>query len=350
MSRFPEFLPWQRDLASAWLAQRDRFAHAWLIHGMAGIGKQRFALASAASLLCAQPLNGLACGQCQDCLWIASGNHPDTRRIRPDAIALEEDITEASEDAPGPAPGKNPSREIRIEQLRALESWFNTATHRGGWRVAVLYPARALNVVSANALLKVLEEPPANTVFLLVADAPDQLLPTLVSRCRRLPLPVPSEAASLAWLAEQGVQNPQEWLAAASYAPVRAHQMATSTEQACPDWVADLLRLATDSPMNADVGTLADQLEKVSADVWIDTLQRLFVDLSLARAGLPVRYYPALRAIKGVGNRASAANLAQASRWLAQQRAVAGHPLNAKLFVHSALQRVLQACRPVANT
>src|SRR3546814_8542999 len=82
---------------------------------------------------------------------------------------------------------------MRVEQLRSLHTWFNTATHRGGWRVAILYPARAMNAITANALLKVLEEPPAHTIFLLVADAPDRLLPTLVSRCRRLPLAAPSK-------------------------------------------------------------------------------------------------------------------------------------------------------------
>lgn len=349
MSAFTEFLPWQRDLASAWLRQRERFAHAWLIHGTSGIGKQQFALASAASLLCAQPLDGLACGHCQDCQWIRSGNHPDIRRIRPDAVALDEGAGDAESES-GTTGGKNPSREIRIEQLRELETWFNTATHRGGWRVAVLYPAQALNVISANALLKVLEEPPAHTVFLLVADAPDQLLPTLVSRCRRLPLPVPLRHDSLDWLAGQGVKNPDEWLAAASQAPVRALRMAGNAEQACPEWAGDLLRLATLNALTPDIGTLADQLEKLPAEVWIDTFQRVFVDLSLLQAGLPARYFPALRIMDAVARQASAENLAQAVRWLSQQRAVAGHPLNVKLFVHSALQRLLQACRPVPAT
>lgn len=190
----PQFLPWQMETARAWLGNRERFAHAWLVHGLAGIGKLDFAVAAAASLLCETPQDGLACGHCAACAWFASGNHPDLRRIRPEAVAVEEgaDAAEVSEDAE-PAAGaakKAPSKEIRIDQIRSLESWFNTATHRGGWRVALLYPAHALNVVSANALLKVLEEPPPHTVFLLVADAPDRLLPTLVS------LPPPAAAGA----------------------------------------------------------------------------------------------------------------------------------------------------------
>ncbi|WP_080362711.1 DNA polymerase III subunit delta', partial [Bordetella pertussis] len=219
------FLPWQTEIARSWLSGRDRFAHAWLIHGNGGIGKLDFTAAAAASLLCESPRQGLACGECAACAWVASGNHPDLRRIRPEAVALEEgaDQTEGAEEAEagsgGAAAKRAPSKDIRIDQIRALEPWFNTATHRGGWRVALLYPAHALNVISANALLKVLEEPPAHTVFLLVADAPDRLLPTLVSRCRRLPLPTPSAGQALQWLGEQGVEPAADWLAAAGGAP-----------------------------------------------------------------------------------------------------------------------------------
>src|SRR5690606_2420073 len=146
----------------------------------------------------------------QACRWVASGNHPDLRRVRPDAVAAEEGDTGEESDS---QVKKTPSREIRVEQMRALSGWFNIGTHRGGWRVAVIYPAHAMNLITANALLKVLEEPPPRTVFLLTSDAPDLLLPTIVSRCRRLPLPVPELALSTEWLREQGVSEPADWLA-----------------------------------------------------------------------------------------------------------------------------------------
>lgn len=346
-SAMPGFLPWQLDSARAWLAQRERFAHAWLVHGLAGIGKVRFASAAAASLLCEAPREGLACGACPACTWVAAGNHPDLRRIRPDAVALEEGGEAAAEDEAAPGAAKKaPSRDIRIDQIRALEPWFNTATHRGGWRVALLYPAQAMNVVSANALLKVLEEPPAHTVFLLVADAPDRLLPTLVSRCRRLPMPVPAPDQAQAWLREQGVDAPADWLAAAGGAPLAALALSQSRGQACPEWLEQLVQ-----PLSAgrapDVGELADVLEKQPAGVWIDALQRLYVDLMLAAgAGAAPRYYPALAdAARRLAERVDQTALAEVARWLATQRAVANHPLNAKLFAHAALQRVVLSCR-----
>ncbi|NYT69899.1 DNA polymerase III subunit delta' [Pusillimonas noertemannii] len=353
MSAPPGFLPWQQDTAGAWLQNRERFAHAWLIHGLAGIGKHRFALAAAASLLCESPRQGVACGHCQACTWVASGNHPDLRRIRPDAVAAQEG-EDAADDAVEPAGGtarKAPSRDIRVEQLRALHDWFNTATHRGGWRVAVLYPAEALNIISANALLKVLEEPPAHTVFLLTADAPDRLLPTLVSRCRRLPLPVPTPAQCLPWLQEQGLADPKPWLAVAGGAPLLALEKAQGDDsEACPAWLRQML-----SPLakggEPDIGPLADQLEKQAPAIWIDALQRLFVDLSLAAFQAPVRYFPGEQAgLAAIAQRAAPERLADAAKWLASQRAVANHPLNAKLFTHAALQRVVQACGPAPST
>lgn len=340
------FLPWHQDIARQWLLKRDRFSHAWLIHGLAGIGKRQFALAAAASLLCEAPVDGLACGSCRACAWVRSGNHPDVRRIRPEAIAVSEGDDAPADTTEAGSSKKTPSKEIRVDQLRALHDWFNTATHRGGWRVAVLYPAETLNLVSANALLKVLEEPPAHTVFLLTADAPDRLLPTLVSRCRRLPLPVPEPDQCLPWLKEQGLSEPSDWLAVAGGAPLLALERSQSDTHACPEWMERILdSLANGRP--PEVGPLADLLEQQPPSTWIDYLQRMLVDLSISAVGGPVRYFPGQGArLRKIASRASAGKLAEAAKWLNSQRAVAGHPLSAKLFTHSVLQRVVQAYGP----
>jgi len=345
MADVARFLPWQRSLAVDWLAAGDRFAHAWLIHGLSGIGKRSFALAAAASLLCEQPQQGLACNACQACRWVAGGNHPDFRRVRPDAVAAEEG--EAAEESDSQAK-KTPSRDIRVEQLRALSGWFGTATHRGGWRVAVIYPAQAMNVIAANALLKVLEEPPPRTVFLLTTDAPDLLLPTIVSRCRRLPLAVPDSSEGVAWLSQHGVSDPDAWLAAAGGAPLRALQLANSGDTPCPVWLRGFLEGLTGVGKSGEsdpVATTADALEKIEARVWIDALQRVFVDLSLVAAGAAPRYFPSqARTMERIAAGTTPALLTDTVKWLAQQRAVAGHPLSARLFIHSVLQRCARAC------
>lgn len=337
------FLPWQHETARAWLAGRERFAHAWLIHGAAGIGKTRFARAAAASLLCEAPREAMACGVCDACLWLRSGNHPDLRLLRPDALAQAEGQLEADEAAP--ARGKAPSREIRIEQVRALETWLNTATHRGGLRVIVLYPAQALNAISANALLKVLEEPAPNTVFLIVADALDLILPTLVSRCRRLPLATPAPAVAAAWLAEAGVDadSARAHLAAAGGAPLAALAAHAEGAAACPGWLARWLAAAADGRAAGMLAELVPELEKMPAARWLDALQRAHVDIMRVQAGVGVRYYPDLEApVARFAARQSRVAVAQAARWLANQQRVAGHPLSPALFIHSVLLRVSQ--------
>lgn len=338
MSNNPiEFYPWQRELAQQWLGQRERFAHAWLIHGLAGIGKTQFAQAAAASLLCIQPVHGLACGQCDSCLWCKHGNHPDLRLLRPEAMEASA-RGESAHDSK-----KTLSKEIRVEQLRQLHTWFNTATHRGGYRVVVLYPAESLNAISANALLKVLEEPPAHTLFMLIADAPDRLLPTILSRCRRLALPVPSTEQSLRWLQPQVADHSLSWLAAAGGGPTAALRLSMRQDEPYPSWLQDLVEGLAKNP-NYDFGSVADQLEKEASLQWVDALQRNFFDVSLIQFTHQARYFPELQPYNTIlAGRAVPARLSSLLKWLNEQRRWANHPLNAKLLVHHCLDRVKQA-------
>jgi DNA polymerase-3 subunit delta' len=348
------FPPWYGDVAREWLSNRERFAHAWLIHGLAGTGKVDFARAAAASLLCESPRGHLACGACPACVWMASGNHPDFRRIRPDAIAQEEGDEEAADGEDGDAPAidvvaraskKAPSKEIRVEQIRAMEAWATTGTHRGGLRVVVMYPADSLNVVSANALLKILEEPPPATVFLLVSNAPDRLLPTLVSRCRRLPLPVPTPDVAMAWLATQGVDDAAARLAASGGAPMGAWRGFQAETPARPAWLGDLVD-ALAAGRSPDVGSMVDVLEKQPPVQWLDALQRMTVDVALIQAGAAARYYPdATPALGRIGAGAARTAIAELGRWLQKQQRIAAHPLNGKLFAHETLLRVVEAAR-----
>ncbi|MBN3819706.1 DNA polymerase III subunit delta', partial [Paraburkholderia sp. Se-20369] len=199
--------PWQTDDWNRLQQLRAQWPHALLLHGQAGIGKLRFAQHLAQGFLCETPQpDGAPCGTCAACNWFAQGNHPDYRIVLPEALAGE--APGAADDAGKPADaddgGKKtraPSKEIKIEQVRALLDFCGVGSHRGGARVVVLYPAEALNVAASNALLKTLEEPPAGVVFLLVSARIDRLLPTIISRCRQWPMTVPAPEAAAAWLA-----------------------------------------------------------------------------------------------------------------------------------------------------
>jgi DNA polymerase-3 subunit delta' len=269
-------------------------------------------------------------------------------------MALEEGAEQDAEESGGAAESvsspeassskRAPSKEIRAEQIRGLEPWFNNATHRGGWRVALIYPAESLNAISGNALLKVLEEPPPNTVFLLVADAPDRLLATLLSRCRRLPLATPALGVARDWLVKEGVKQADGWLAACGGAPLLAKKLAALGNQPCPDWLTTFVKTLSQGNM-PDIGALADVISKSPPVEWLDPLQRLSVDLMLAANQISCRYFPSLeQSLQALVGAKPSAALSDLGSFLNDQRRIAGHPLSAKLFAHAVLQRVATVC------
>lgn len=178
--------------------ERGRVHHAFLLSGPQGVGKETTALALAASLLCPERGEGEAdaCGTCLSCGKVERGTHPDLLQFLPEASAVERGLL-AKEDLP-----RAPSRDLKIEQIRSLERSLSVAPVESARRVVFLLEADSMNVPAQNAFLKTLEEPPAGTHLLLVATSGDSLLPTIRSRCVRLPfLPLP-KAQVAAWLEE----------------------------------------------------------------------------------------------------------------------------------------------------
>ena len=201
-----EVYPWQ---ASLWqqLSRRERHAHAYLLHGPAGIGKRALAERLAAALLCAAPSADGACGQCKACLLLRAGTHPDFFELQP-------------EEADKP---------IRVDQVRELVDFVGQTAQLGGRKLVLLEPAEAMNLNAANALLKSLEEPSGDTVLLLVSHQPSRLLPTIKSRCQQQACPLPSVAQAQAWLAAQLPELDSEvhrrLLELAAGSPLRALQL-----------------------------------------------------------------------------------------------------------------------------
>lgn len=182
--------PWHRDAWNRLHARRERGAmpHALLLAGPAGLDKRGFLDRLARTLLCDQPANGMACGTCRACRLMQAGTHPDHV-----AITLELNTS-----------GK-PRKEIVVEQIRGLSSRLAMASQFGGWQVAGIDPADAMNPSAANALLKTLEEPTGASIIVLVADAPWRLPQTIRSRCQRIDFRLPPHDEALAWLEQSGV-------------------------------------------------------------------------------------------------------------------------------------------------
>lgn len=205
--------------------RKNTLPHAILLRGRAGIGKNDFALHLAHTLLCQQVNAAQPCGVCASCIWIKEGNHPDFKLITPEDEA-EESVSKKK---------VSNRTQISVAQIRQLSDFLSLSSHQvQGRRIILISPAETLNLASANALLKMLEEPPSNTLFLLVTSQQQRLLPTIISRCQIMDFSIPPRGEALTWLFAQGINKPEtllEYAGGAPLAAVQMHEQLVSIEQ-----------------------------------------------------------------------------------------------------------------------
>jgi DNA polymerase-3 subunit delta' len=333
---------WHKALYLKMLASRGQRHHALLLVGPAGTGKRALALELARASLCEGPLDdGSACGVCKACGWFDESNHPDFRLLTP--AALEEPGEESGGEGDGAqrggkgARGSKPSREIRIEQIRALDSFLEVGAHRAGQRVIVIDPADAINTIAANALLKRLEEPPSGASFILVASRPGSLPATIRSRCQRVSLPIPAPAVAVAWLAgESGVDTSvaAQWLAAAGGAPLSALRLSTGADAAAHRRIVDAFAAMPEAGI---VGT-ADALAGIEPPAWAGLAQTWAADLARVHVGaVPRRHVERLERLRVVAGRTSLDRLTALEARLRALPREASHSLNARLLLEDVL-------------
>src|SRR4051812_47194285 len=189
--------------------------HAYLFTGPSGVGKRTLALAFAMALNCeADPLEGMSapdvpCGYCPSCGRILRGEHPDLHEVN-----LE---TQAAVDSEGGRKAA-PAKELKIDTIREMQHTVGLSPYMGRWKVYAVGDAERMNEEASNALLKTLEEPPAQTMLILLASDESGVLPTVSSRCLQVPLRLLSrEAMTAALTSEWGAgQEQAERLAALS--------------------------------------------------------------------------------------------------------------------------------------
>jgi len=304
--------PWNVPILESLKRRLDTLPHALLFHGPQGVGKLELAETFAQLLLCehADPARR-PCGSCEGCRWMLAGSHPDLRRIEPEALAKAPPEVEG-EEAPATPRGK-PSMEIKVDQVRELAAFLNVGSHRGRRRVALVHPAEDMTVSAANALLKGLEEPPAGAMFLLVSDRPARLLPTIRSRCVAVPVPVPAREPALKWLKEQGAPGGERWLRYAGGAPLRALEYAQA---------ADSLEGLLQGVQRRSVAVE----DRAQLEALAEALQKLALDQALSAFGAEAKY--------GLGKpgKGNAKAWLAFARQMGENRALARHPLNARLF------------------
>lgn len=269
-------------------------AHALLVHAPGALGQFELALALARGWLCEDPREGgHACGRCASCRLMDARAHPDLHVLVPDALRaslMPADAGDADAEGEGDSEGegggksrKKPSREIQVKGMRSAIDWSHATPTRNRAKVLVVHPAEAMNAVTANALLKTLEEPPGRLRIVLTADEADALLPTVRSRCQRLPIAPPPEAVALAWLDAQGMPDAAVLLAAAGGRPHAARALhAEGVDAAAWSAVPQMVRRG--------------QAQSLSA--WpvvrvVSALQCLCHDLLASRAGAAARFFTA---------------------------------------------------------
>ncbi len=327
----------------------DRLPHAILLVGPAGVGKTAFSEQLAALLLCESVAPSLtACGECQACRWLDAGNHPDFRRVAPDG---DDEAEEGAAEKAGEKAKKKSPGIIRIAQIRELESFVFTGSHRNGNRVVLITEADAMPPAAANALLKILEEPPSSVYFILVSSKTKSLLPTIRSRCRVIPFGAPDAAAATAWLADAGLEKQAaRYLQLAGGAPMRVAQWKDQGQLVPIDALVDSLISPPADPIA--LAARWDGLLKGDGvfrmENLVEGVQRWLFDLAQERVAGEIRYHGGWPRPKGVASLNPTA-LLTAWREIGQFRRSARHPLNQLLFLESLAAHYLRALRPAAS-
>jgi DNA polymerase-3 subunit delta' len=321
-------LPWLAQPLADTLAQHA--GHALLLHAAPGSGALPFAIALAQAWLCeSAPDTRLPCGRCGSCRLVQARVHPDLHLLMPETLRREHEWPLADFRLEDDDVKRKPSRQIRIDEVRGLIDWTWKTAARGRGKVAVLHPADALNLQSANALLKTLEEPPAGTRIVLTTADPALLLPTVRSRCQHRKLPDAPPSQAVAWLAAQGLAQPEVLLAACSGRVLDALALAGAGVDAHA-WMA----LPAAVARGQGEGFAGWPVPRV-----IDALKKLCHDAMARACGAPPRFFAA----DGVPAGSALPALAAWSRELDRVARHDDHPWQEPLLVDALVLAAAQA-------
>lgn len=331
----PEMVPpWIAVQTTDLLAQRG---HAWLLAGPSGLGQYALALELVRAWLCERPSPNGACGQCGSCHAIAVRTHADLCVLMPETwmVALGWPL---SEKAQGEIDEKKrkPSKEIRVDAMREAVEFAQRTSARGRGKAVLVFPAEDMNHVTANALLKTLEEPPGDVKFVLASESAHQLLPTIRSRCLGHSMRWPDAAASERWLQSQGLTQAQaqQALLACGGRPQDALDLAHSGRDPSA-WSAFPAAMA-----RGDVSFVRDW----APSELLSNLQKLCHDLLALAVGAAPRFFAA----SDLRPAASLRALTQWSKDLSAQQRTIDHPFNPGLLLEALVgqaQHVLAAAR-----
>jgi DNA polymerase-3 subunit delta' len=366
--------PWLQSQLESLLTQRG---HAWLLSGPSGLGQFELALALARAWLCEAPTPRGACGQCGSCHAVHVHTHADLCMLMPETLTLSlgwplDQKTQEDLDAKK----RKPSKEIKVDAAREAVSFTQFTRSRGNTKVVLVFPAERMNHITANTLLKTLEEPPGEVKFVLATQSAEQLLPTIRSRCLAHTMRWPGFEESLDWLVQQSAETQapvgeeEEEEGVKSFKAIKT----ASNKPAVPqlDDLRVLLAAAGGRPSDAldwvrggasdqaargwralpkamargDVSALTDwapplvvdALQKLCHDMWAVKLGAQPRFFSLADLPLPARR-PGMEAPVPAASAASIFALSSWSKDLATTARTAEHPYNPGLMLEALVSR-----------
>ncbi|MBL78735.1 MAG: DNA polymerase III subunit delta' [Nitrosomonadaceae bacterium] len=333
--------PWQNKIWEALVKNNTSIGHAILLKGKKGIGKLGFAKSMAKFLLCeSQEIIDEACDNCLSCRWFEQNSHPDFNLVEPDALAessngFQTRLGSTSNDKLISTKLKNkPSKQIGIDKIRALSDVINMSSHRNGYKIILIQPAESMNIAAANALLKNLEEPPPQTLFILVAHNPHGLLPTIRSRCKQITMPVPELSLAKSWLEQNGVKEAHSALALVSNSPLTALENNTNNYYLeHMNFINNISALKKFNPL-----ALAEELQKTDLPTMVNWMQKWCYDLMSYRITGKIRYHLSMQSrIEELVLRIDLLQLAGYLRRLIDMQRLAHHTLNPRLFLEEIL-------------
>lgn len=327
----PAVAPWIARQTADLLTQRG---HAWLLYGPSGLGQYRLALGLAQAWLCESPSAIGACGQCASCHAIAVRTHADLCVLMPENIMLEL-AWPLSEKAQSEIDDKKrkPSREIRVDAMRDAIEFSQRTSSRGRGKVVMVFPAEQMNAITANALLKTLEEPPGEARFVLATESAHQLLPTIRSRCLGHAMVWPEREAALSWLVGQGIASTDanELLQSAGGRPEDVLALAASG-QTVGQWAEFPRAMA-----RGDAGFVRDW----PVSQLVDALQKLCHDSLAHRLGAPTRFFGS--SALGPAGKSDFSRLIEWSITLLKSRRTMEHPFNVGLMQEALVENARTA-------
>jgi DNA polymerase-3 subunit delta' len=323
--------PWFEEAWSA-IHQNKKLPHALIFKGKEGIGKRDFAIAFAKSYLCQSSLsNHLPCEDCSSCEWFPD-SHPDFKHIAP----IESDDDESSKRK------TIRKKNIVIDQIRELSEYLELSAHQEkGRRIILIEPADSLNQSASNALLKILEEPPENTLFILVTSQAQRLIATIRSRCQLLDLRGPSLDEARLFLDAQKIVHEESLLSFTGGSPFNAiKELENQSER-------NVITRLLSQGQKIDLTKINYTILTQGLDWTVNMIQKWAFDLLLSFHTQQSYYFKAEEArIYSQAKQLNLEALLLFTNELNELKKIASHPVNQELQLQNILVKYKQIFEP----